>query len=120
MATTMHDLIGQRVKLSRSTITVKDKDGKTRGMVRGLTCWDDLPFNQQVQVKKEITPLWGNKLGLLMNRLYLLGKQPYYIFVEVPSEYLIPGFNAEQYQEELEIMNQLEQNGVTVIKVRSV
>lgn len=103
---TMHDLVGQCVKLSRSTITLKDEDGKTRGMVRGLTNWDDLPFNKQAQVKKEIAPLWG--------------KQPYYIFVELQPEYIIPGLNEVIYKAKLEIMNQLEQNGVIVIRVRSV
>lgn len=118
---TMHDLVGQCVKLSRGTITVKDKNGKTRGMVRGLTRWDDLSFRAQTECdKKFVHCLWGNKLGLPMDRLYFLGSQPYYIFVELQPEYIIPGLNAEQYQKKLEIMNQLEQNGVTVIKVRSV
>ena len=44
---TMNDLTGQRVKISAGTITVKDNQNKTRGMVRGIRKFQDAPKAKQ-------------------------------------------------------------------------
>ncbi len=54
----MKDIIGKRIKLSTNSITVKDENGKTRGIVRGVRRFKDCRANQQTEV-------WGRakKLG---------------------------------------------------------
>ena len=55
----MKDIIGKRIKLSANSITVKDENGKTRGIVRGARRFKDCRANQQ-------TEIWGRakKLGV--------------------------------------------------------
>ena len=47
---TMKDLEGRNVKISAHTITVKDEHGKTRGMVRNVRPWAEIPFNRQSDI----------------------------------------------------------------------
>lgn len=47
-------LQGQRVKFSANTATVKDEDGKTRGMLRGITAFKNLPIRDQIEFLREL------------------------------------------------------------------
>lgn len=74
----MQDLEGRAVKISAHTITVKDEAGKTRGMVRGVTLWGGLRFNQQVEINMNVhrqgLKLPNDKTRIIMsdNRMYYL------------------------------------------------
>lgn len=64
----MHDLEGRRIKISAGTITVKDEDGKTRGMVRGIRKYQDLPLARQFDFHSLIrrAGIWGNSIDQSM------------------------------------------------------
>lgn len=49
----MKDIIGKRIKLSANSITVKDENGKTRGIVRGARRFKDCRTNQQLEIWKQ-------------------------------------------------------------------
>lgn len=50
----MKDIIGKRIKLSANSITVKDENGKTRGIVRGARRFKDCRANQQIEIRGKI------------------------------------------------------------------
>ena len=50
----MKDIIGKRIKLSANSITVKDENGKTRGIVRGARRFKDCCANQQIEIRGKI------------------------------------------------------------------
>lgn len=47
------------IKISKSTITLKDQDGKTRGMIRGVSRFTDMPARDQVEVSATIKRAGG-------------------------------------------------------------
>ena len=51
---TMWELNDRKIKISRQTITVKDDEGKTRGMVRGVDAFKDCRANLQHDIWKTI------------------------------------------------------------------
>lgn len=53
------DCIGKKVKISKSSITIKDDNNKTCGVVRNITILYDLQANRQMEYYKKI-----RKLGL--------------------------------------------------------
>lgn len=58
---TTQDLEGRTVKISAHTITVKDADGKTRGMVRDIRPWKETPLNRQTDIFRNLKAAgaWG-------------------------------------------------------------
>lgn len=57
----MKDLEGRNIKISARTITVKDDTGKTRGMVRDVRSWKEIPFNCQADIFHRLKAVgaWG-------------------------------------------------------------
>ena len=78
---TMQELEGKRVKISAGTITVKDEEWKTRGMVRGVRTWGRFSFREQFDHHKAITAagIWGARIDGIMDCVILDGKNLYYL-----------------------------------------
>lgn len=53
------DCIGKKVKISKSSITIKDDNNKTCGVIRNITSLYDLQANKQIDYYKTL-----RKLGL--------------------------------------------------------
>lgn len=67
------DIKNQYVKLSKGSITVKGENGKTKGLVRGLTRFLDLQTNKRIDYFKLLrnSGVWGNK-KIDMDNCYIL------------------------------------------------
>lgn len=48
------DCVGRNVKISKNSITIKNEDGKTCGVVRGISSLYDLQPNRQFEYYKKI------------------------------------------------------------------
>ena len=74
----MRDLEGRIIKISAHTITVKDEAGKTRGMVRNVTPWAEIPFNKQVDIYAGFRRK-GAKLPSDKKRIFMVDSRFYYL-----------------------------------------
>ena len=70
----------QYVRLSKGSITVKGENGKTKGLVRGLTRFLDLQTNKRIDYFKLLrnSGVWGNK-KIDMDNCYILDGAVYLI-----------------------------------------
>jgi len=71
------------IKIGKTSITVKDENGKTCGIVRNIQTWETLSPNQQFNYFPIIAKagLWGNtQINGLMKNIVIDGKQ-IYLFV---------------------------------------
>lgn len=77
---TMQDIQGKKVKLSAHTITVKGENGKTCGMVRGVTSFTELQPNMAIKYFKTIKAagLWGIG-GDVTKRVIIADGNVYYL-----------------------------------------
>lgn len=57
------DCIGKKVKINKSSITIKDDNGKTCGVVRNIWKFKDIQFNKQIDYFHMLRKVgaWGNK-----------------------------------------------------------
>lgn len=102
----------QYVRLSKGSITVKGENGKTKGLVRGLTRFLDLRTNKRIDYFKLLrnSGVWGNK-KIDMDNCYILDG----------AVYLIRNMNSYKYytEEEKEKYDTMYQNiasyGIMVI-----
>lgn len=87
------DIKNQYVKLSRGSVTVKGENGKTKGLVRGLTRFLDLQTNKRIDYFKLLrnSGVWGNK-KIDMDNCYILDG----------TVYLIRNMNSYKYYTEEE------------------
>lgn len=67
------------VKLSRSTITLKDENDKTTGMIRGLDRFSDLQPNKQFERSSELRRAGVSPSVIGQQNIYYSGKQGYII-----------------------------------------
>lgn len=83
----MLDLIGKRIMISAQTITVKDENYKTRGMVRGITQFKNARPNLQIDVSGILrkTGIWQSPFG--NSNLIYDGKKWYYMNNLKPLEF---------------------------------
>jgi hypothetical protein len=104
----MQDLEGHIIKISAHTITVKDENGKTRGMVRNVTSWDRLQFNRQVEFSMNARRN-GLKLPSDKERIFLENNQIFYIkndhnrlyWGENPPDIIRPAIEREEKNADL-------------------
>ena len=96
---------GHNVKLSAHTITVKDDEGKTRGLVRSASRYQDLPMNRQIDFWKTV-----KRSGLLSSG----GKFMRAVFVDGKNLYWLCNNSDE------ELIQTAQAAGVTVIKVKRI
>lgn len=64
----MPEIENKTVKCSPSSITVKDENGKTRGIVRNVSRAYDLPFNRQVELQSKLK---GTGIDVRSKQVYI-------------------------------------------------
>ena len=115
---TMKELSGYDVKLSKGTITAKNSDGKTAGMVRGLCKYADLRFSDQ-SANRAARGAIIDYNGDYLQYLYFDGKQGYYIHnthnIDIFTE-----MEPERYQRLMEMLDALEKAGIEIIPVKAI
>lgn len=67
------------VKLSKSTITLKDENDKTIGLVRGLERFSDMQFNKQVEANRAMKGSGLDMSVVGQQNIFWSGKQLYII-----------------------------------------
>lgn len=76
-------LKGKKVKICRASLTMKDDNGKTRGVVTGIRKWDDFAPKDHFEHHRAVTAsgIWGNsRFRLLDNVIMVVGeKRLYYL-----------------------------------------
>ena len=122
---TMNDLQGRRVKISASTLTVKDEDGKTRGLVRGVRPFKSWSIKEEFENNKllGLSGLWGgaNRRLIDLDRVILDGSKMYFLHDLRKEENYNKYFanceaEKERHAQYMEILKKCEAAGVTVIK----
>ncbi|MBQ1777224.1 MAG: hypothetical protein IIZ93_03615 [Acidaminococcaceae bacterium] len=96
----MEELENQRVKISDRSITCKDENGKTKGVVTGAIRFKSLQPNKQMEYFRRISEsgLWCSGE---MDKVYILNGKIYYLFnlrlTDFYETYLadVPGFEAD-------------------------
>lgn len=82
----IEELKNQRVKLADRSITCKDRNGKTKGVVTNVTRFRALQPNKAVDYFKQIKAagLWGSGES---DRVYIIDGKIYYLFNLSPIEF---------------------------------
>ena len=125
------DIQGKSVRLSKGTITVKDAFGKTRGIVRGLVRFEDMPLRDQTEVRKLAFAVpHQNKDRLYFERVSG-GWNAYYIYKKICRCFvkrIRPCDNGgecsaecmiyEEYTKQKELLAGIQSAGVTLIEVK--
>lgn len=76
----MKDIINQRIKIGKTSITVKDDNNKTRGIVRNISRFADLQPNKAFELFQTVKAagLWGCGDDTIQRVIYADG-QLYYL-----------------------------------------
>ena len=103
------DLTNKTIKLSKHSITVKDEQGKTRGVVRGVTPFKELRIAEQMKYWKQLREcgLWNSGF---MGCFIICDGEPYYLHnlkaIEDYKKYFEQlGYESDRkkYEQQLEI-----------------
>ncbi len=72
------DITNKTIKLSKHSITVKDEQNKTRGVVRDVTPFKELRPAEQLKYWKQLREcgLWGSEF---MDYFIICDEEPYYL-----------------------------------------
>lgn len=116
------------LKLSRSTITMKNENGKTIGMVRGLERFSDMQGGKQFTAAQEVRKAGVGGEGIERSDIFFDGKQIYVLNNIKHSEFLsgLSKERAEVMKDEIERVKkknqrlaEMEKNGVIIVNYRS-
>lgn len=77
----IEDLAGQDIKICKSSITVKDEYGKTKGVVTNIHKFKDLRPNIQIDYFKQLKEcgIWGSNFDGMVDCVVFDGKDAYYL-----------------------------------------
>lgn len=116
------------LKLSRSTITMKNENGKTIGMVRGLERFSDMQGGKLFSAVQEVRKAGVGGEDIERSNIYFDGKQIYVLNNIKHSEFLsgLSKERAEVLKDEIERvkkknqrLTEMEKNGVIIVNYRS-
>lgn len=114
------DCIGQRVKISKNSITIKNEDGKTCGLVRNIISLYDLQANKQIEHYGKL-----RKLGLhgkISTKECIIADNTLYVFRNIKSKLFHEqyGYITEEEKQKAEateeLYNTIKANGISVIE----
>ena len=120
MMAEIKDCIGKKVKISKNSITIKDENGKTCGVVRNTTNLYDLQANKQFQYYSKF-----RKLGLhgkINVKECIIQDNVLYVFRNIKSKLFHEKYGyitdeEERKAEEKEVLyNNIKNNGIEVIE----
>ena len=115
------DCIGKKVKISKSSITIKSEDGKTSGVVKNITSLYDLQANKQIEYHAKMKKLDVRWKDISIKNIIIKDNEMY-VFRNIKSKlwYEKYGFISEeekQKAEEMEtIYNAIRTAGIDVIE----
>lgn len=121
------EVSGQYAKLSPNSITVKDGNGKTRGIVRA-TCWRNLPPRTAADWWRILrdSGLWGSRYNV-NTAIYLCDGKLYWLYNTSSDDYYLEHKDKLQdtdlrdcYAEHAEFLTRVEASPITVIRYKSV
>lgn len=118
------DIKGKMVKIGRTSITVKDENNKTRGIVRNIVLFKDAPLRITSQYFKTIKSvgIWGNQK--LTKNTIICDKELYLLKDTRRLSrwlYMIENFECAkddmpEYQKEMAIYEEAQKAGINVIE----
>lgn len=114
------DCIGKHVKISKNSITIKNEEGKTCGVVRNVSSLADIQPNKQMDYYKILKKL--NLHGKLPLATYIIANNKMYAFRNIKSKlfYEKYGYLTEDERERAEqledVYNALSEGGIEVIE----
>ena len=114
------DCIGNKVKISKGSITIKSENGKTSGVVRNITSLYDLQANRQMEYYKKIRNLGLH--GKISIKDCIIADGTMYVFRNIKSKLWHEkyGFISEEEKQKVEeqetIYNALKTAGIDVIE----
>lgn len=86
---TIAELEGRNVKLGAHTITIKDDEGKTRGLVRISSRYWDLPLHDQIDLSKTLRSSGLLGLGAKVYASVFVDNKKMYWFCDQEDDELI-------------------------------
>lgn len=114
------DCMNKKVKISKGSITIKDDDNKTCGVVRNIVSLYDLQANKQMDYYRKIRDIGLH--GKISIRECIISDGTMYIFRNIKSKLLHEKYgymddNEKQKAEEQEsIFNTIKDSGIEVIE----
>ena len=114
------DCIGNQVKISKSSITIKSEDGKTSGIVKNIISLYDLQANKQIEYYHKIRKL--GLCGKISIKDCIIYENKLYVFRNIKSKIWHEkyGFISDvekQKAEEMEtIYNVIRMAGIEIIE----
>lgn len=75
----IQDIAGRRVKVSRSTISVLNDDGKTAGMITGVDTFYNMPPREQIEHAGKLRRLGIDRLAMNWHRMFFIKGVWYYL-----------------------------------------
>nr|DAG72207.1 MAG TPA: hypothetical protein [Caudoviricetes sp.] len=122
----IQELENKKVKIGKTSVTVKGDNGKTCGIVREIFTFKNLQPNKQIDFCAQIRKA-GLMSGGLLDRVIVDGDKIYFLFDLKPIKFYNDfekrakaagaDFSSEQkhHNELLKIKEQAQANGITVI-----
>lgn len=115
------DCVGKKIKISRTSITIKDENEKTRGVVRDITNFHDLQENKQTKYYKMLRELgvWGNRN---FDGICIVKDDIMYIFRNIKSKFFHKkyGYFSESERQKAEereaLYNAIKAAGIDVVE----
>ena len=114
------DCIGKHVKISKNSITIKNEEGKTCGVVRNISSLADIQPNKQMDYYKILKKL--NLHGKLPLSTYIIANDKMYAFRNIKSKLFHEKYgyltdDERERAEQLEkVYNALSEGGIEVIE----
>lgn len=115
------DIEGKPVKLSVGSITAKNDNGKTVGVVRGISRWENLSPRKQSDTWSKVRTVWGrNDTFFNMDFVYYDDRELYFIYNGHHDKFCRENnHDLEGLQVRQRILDQIRNDGITVITVAS-
>lgn len=119
---------GHYAKLSPNTITVKDENGKTRGIVHA-TCWKNLPPRESCAWFKALRDcgLWGNSRAKVATNVYMADGQLYWLYNTNADDYYLANeakFRDTDlrlcHEKDVALIAKVEASPITVIRYKAI
>ena len=110
------DCINKSIKISKGSITIKDKDNKTRGIVRDIKHFKDVQINIQskyFRIMKQ-AGIWGNSKIDLNN--VIIKDNEIYLFRNIHGIECLKKYDMELVKKLDSIYIKAEENGIRVIE----
>ena len=114
------DCINKKVKISKGSITIKNDEGKTCGVVRNIVSLYDLQANKQMDYYRKIRNMGLH--GKISIRDCIISDGTMYIFRNIKSKLFhekygyITDFEKQKAEEQERLYNQAKENGTEVIE----